>query len=284
MRIRVKSVKLGGIIGATLMVPLMTACGVTVQGSASPNPPSSSPAHTVTVTASATGSSSNTVTPTPSSTPPSSSNAPASSLALSAGQWASLLANEEGSVVKITTYTNDFGTGIISGSGFFADGYLITCYHVISNAHLFIDVWPHGATGPIHAKVVATDPANDLAVLALDDATSFPSLLLGSMANQQLGESVAIVGHPGGGSLYITPGSLVATNATINVSNYGTLSPMIELNAAAIGGDSGGPLFDTNGHVIGVLEDGATGVAADGGAIPVSTLATFLSQVPASSA
>lgn len=265
-----------------LGLPLLTGCGSVGHMSVGPTAqPSSSAPATVTVTASATPSAS----PQPSSSEPvtaAPSTAPSSASSVepswSVAQWSQLLAPMESSVVRITTYASDFGGGVIAGSGFFENGYIVTCYHVIDNAHLFIDVWLRGASEPQHAVVVATDQAQDLALLQLDNGMANGSLPLGHVSNQAIGESVAAVGHPGGGSLYITPGTLTSTSATISVSDYGTLSPMLEMNLAAIGGDSGGPVFDTKGHVIGVLEDGAIGVAADGGAVPVSAVRAFLAQ------
>lgn len=264
-------------------MPLLAGCGVSGHVSLGPSSqPSSSAPATVTVTASATPSeppqpsSSEPVTAAPSAAPPSA--APSVEPSWSAAQWAQLLTPTESSVVRITTYTSDLGGGVISGSGFFEDGYIVTCYHVIDSAHLFIDVWLRGASEPLHAMVAAADQAQDLALLQLDNGMANGSLPLGHVGNQAIGEPVAAVGHPGGGSLYITPGTLTSTSATISVNDYGTLSPMLEMNLAAIGGDSGGPVFDTNGHVIGVLEDGAVGVAADGGAVPVSAVRAFLAQ------
>ncbi|MHB1612425.1 MAG: trypsin-like peptidase domain-containing protein [Sulfobacillus sp.] len=228
--------------------------------------------------------------PSPSPASPSSPSLPSSSSpspsreVFSAAQWQALIGLAEDSVVRITTYTNVLATAEVAGSGFFADGYLITCNHVIDNAHYVIDVWLHGGAGPYHAHVVVTDPAADLAVLQLDNAYDPGNLPLGNMSNQLDGEPVAVLGHPGGASLYLTPGTLTHRNATITVENYGTLSPMLTMNLAAIGGDSGGPVFDTQGHVIGVLEDGTVGVAANGGAVPVSTLQQFLQMAGLASA
>ncbi len=234
--------------GVILLV-LLTGCSITISG----GPPSSG------------GSSSNSVS-IGTSPPP----------VWTAQQWVALLSADESSVVKITTYTSLFGSQIVAGSGFFTNGVIVTCNHVIANAHYFIDVWFHGGAGPYHAYVVATDPAQDLAILKLDNGYDPGNLPLGSLSNQTDGESVAIVGHPGGGSLYIAPGTLTHMNATLDVTGYGQLSPMLSIEAPAIGGDSGGPVFDTNGHVIGVLEDGSVGVTGQGGAVPVSALYQFL--------
>ncbi|MCY0880214.1 MAG: serine protease [Firmicutes bacterium] len=279
--------------GIAVLSVFATACG-------SAAPPTASPSKTVTVTVSvssststprqpvttapssaASPSSTQTVPPSPSfSSPPSIS----ASTTMGAAAWSSLLSGDAPSVVRITTYANDFGTAIVSGSGFWTDGYIVTCYHVIENAHLFIDVWPANSATDEHAYVVATDPAQDLALLALDNGSHASGLPLAT-APQTVGEPVAIMGFPGGGQeLYITPGTLTSTDATINVQGYGTLSPMLGLNAASIGGDSGGPVFNAQGQVIGVLEDGDAGVAANGGAVPVSSLSAFLANQPSPSA
>lgn len=273
---------LAGLCGL-LLVGAMTGCGVTITTSGSSNGPSHStqgssattPGSASAVPSSSPGpgfASSASNSPTPSA----SSSVAAAPSSWTSDQWLSLLSSDESSVVRISTYTNFLGTAGVTGSGFFTDGYIITCDHVVNQAHYYIDVWLHGGAGPYHAHIVAQDPAQDLAALQLDNGYDPGDLPLGSMADQTVGESVAIMGHPGGGSLYITPGTLTATNATISVSGYGVLSPMLQMQAAAIGGDSGGPVFDTNGNVIGVLEDGTAQVAAQGGAVPVSAVTEFL--------
>ncbi len=287
-----------------MLLNLLSGCGITVSTGTSGTTPSSTPSASPPGSPAASGSSNasssgGSGSSSPSSPPqnggasglsnstPNSSTPPASGTGAQSGipttwtsqQWVGLLSSDLGSVVKITTYTSFLGGGEVSGSGFFTHGVIITCNHVVANAHYFIDVWLHGGSEPFHARVVATDPAQDLAALQLDNGYDPGNLMLGHMANQSDGESVAIVGHPGGGSLYITPGTLLHQRATINVSGYGELSPMLQMQTAAIGGDSGGPVFDTNGNIIGVLEDGSPGLAAQGGAVPVSAVRQFLQQI-----
>lgn len=273
---------LAGLCGL-LLVGALTGCGVTITTSGSSNgPPLSTPGSSATTPGSASSVPSSSPGPdfassaSNSPTPSASSSVAAAPSSWTSDQWLSVLSSDESSVVRISTYTNFLGTAGVTGSGFFTDGYIITCDHVVNQSHYYIDVWLHGGAGPYHAHIVAQDPAQDLAALQLDDGYDPGDLTLGSMANQTIDEPVAIMGHPGGGSLYITPGTLTSTNASIDVTGYGILSPMLQMQAAAIGGDSGGPVFDTKGNVIGVLEDGTAQVAAQGGAVPVSAVIEFL--------
>jgi S1-C subfamily serine protease len=232
----------------------------------------------VTVTVTPAGGGATNPSPTVTAATSYGNTSPGASPSWTASEWLALLGPDEGSVVKITTYSNALGTAEVAGSEFFTHGVIITRDHVVAHAHYYIDVWFPGRSTPYHAYVVAADPAQDLAALRLDDGYDPGDLPLGHMANQVDGEPVAILGHPGGGSLYITPGTLLHQHASVYVSGYGLLSPMLTMQTAAIGGDSGGPVFDTRGHVIGVLEDGTAQVAAQGGAVPVSAVRLFLEE------
>lgn len=270
----------GGIVAAFATIGMIIGHYATLRPVASPVGPNRAPEHLTSrpvhpsLSPSSPPSSTTSSVATPTSAP-----SPSVTPSWNAAQWLALLSPDESDVVKITTYGNMWGSVLISGSGFFTDGYLITCYHVVDHAHYYIDVWFHGGAGPYYAKVVATDPASDLAALKLDNGMDPGNLPLGTVNTASIGEPIAVVGHPGGGSLYITPGTLTATQATISVNGYGTLSPMLLLQVAAIGGDSGGPVFNTAGDVIGVLEDGSTGIAGEGGAVPVSSLTAFLDSL-----
>lgn len=192
--------------------------------------------------------------------------------------WRIILTHVGPSVVKVTTYTSGDGSTIESGSGFFIlGGYIITCDHVVAHARYYIDVWIPGASEPLHAHIVAEDPAQDLAALALDNGGDPGDLLLADVtARQATGEAVAIEGYPGGGPEWITSGNLTAMDATVGVINYGNLSPMLLLGLHAPQGYSGSPVVNSAGYVVGVVEDSSASGGGPTGAVPSTAVWQFL--------
>lgn len=194
-----------------------------------------------------------------------------------AANWSATLAPEEGSVVRITTATSLFDNQWVTGSGFWTHGVIVTCYHVIAHAHYHIDVWFPGRHSPYYAYVVSTDPAQDLALLQLDvgggmDPGDLP--LAGKI--QRLGETVAVAGHPQGvAALILTTGELVSRRGVVWVENYGRMRGMLVLHGGIHPGDSGGPVFNAQGQVIGVAEDATQGSDV-GRAIPVYRVESLL--------
>lgn len=201
---------------------------------------------------------------------------PAACTTVDIGTWQTLLQPASGSIVKISTYSNALASQTESGTGFFADGYLFTCYHVVASAHYYIDVWIPGSQEPLHATIVAIDPAQDLVALTLDSGFNPGNLTLENTGAIASGEAVALEGYPGGGPETINSGNLVSQSETIDVSGYGQLYPMYGVTAQAQPGNSGSPLFDAAGDVIGVVEDSGGGSFT--GAIPVAALQQFISQ------
>jgi S1-C subfamily serine protease len=122
-----------------------------------------------------------------------------------------LWAHDANSIVKVSTYPSDlaaiFDTEISEGTGFFVqNGYIVTWYHVIQHAHVYIDVTLRNLPGTsyqgqiYHSHVVATDPAQDLALLRLNNRWDGPALPLGNPRWLRVGDPVAVFGHrdPGG--------------------------------------------------------------------------------------
>jgi len=188
-------------------------------------------------------------------------------------------------VVTVSTYASDLGIfgGGDSGTGFFiAGGYIVTCYHVIENAHVFIDVKLHddpanGYTNQVyHAYVVAKDPAQDLALLALDNGWQGPALPIGNAKALHVGRPVDIFGHPGGGPLTLTSGQYLGWDKREVVTTYGELHGMLSLDCYAAPGNSGSPVFGSGGNVVGVLESArGTNGSSWSYAVPINDL-TYL--------
>ena len=147
------------------------------------------------------------------------------------------------------------GTGIIVTS----DGEVITNEHVVRNART-VRVRLNGATSAVSARVLASDPGNDLALLKINDASGLTAATFADAASISIGDPVVAVGYAlnldGGPS--ITAGIVSALDRTLQDEN-GALNGLIQTDAAISSGNSGGPLINLNGQVVGVNTAVATG-------------------------
>lgn len=135
------------------------------------------------------------------------------------------------------------------GSGFFisVDGYVVTNNHVIAGAteiQVLVD-----QNRRLDARLVGTDPATDIAVLKIDGEGSFLATEWGASRDLQIGEWVVAIGNPFGLGGTVTAGIISAQSRDINSGPY---DDFIQTDAAINSGNSGGPLFDAEGRVIGV--------------------------------
>jgi S1-C subfamily serine protease len=172
------------------------------------------------------------------------------------------------------------------GSGFVIDksGHIITNYHVIQGAQK-VQVNFSG-DDQIKAKVVGTDPSTDVAVLQIDaHSRSLTPLPLGDSDNVQVGDSVVAIGNPFGLSRTATLGIVSALQRQIDAPNGAAIKHAIQTDAAINHGNSGGPLIDARGQVIGVNAqittggNGTDGNVGIGFAIPVNTVKTVAAQI-----
>ena len=171
-----------------------------------------------------------------------------------------------------------------SGSGFIisADGYVVTNYHVVAGATtLTVITWDeqeHTAT------LVGGDSSNDLAVLKIE-GTDFPYLELGSSDAMAVGEQVAAIGNPLGElTSTLTVGYISATDRAVNTD--GTYINMLQTDAAINSGNSGGPLFNMYGEVIGITTAKYSGTSNSGAsiegigfAIPIDDVADMIDDL-----
>lgn len=165
-------------------------------------------------------------------------------------------------VVGISTQvssTNAFGqvvTGSVTGTGFILteDGYILTNNHVISDAfHGALDVTVMLHDGSEHpAEIVGVEPDNDIAVLKID-ASGLSAVRFGSSENMLVGEAVYVVGNPLGELTYtMTAGIVSALDREIS-AEQGRSVNMFQLDAAVNSGNSGGPVYNDRGQVVGVV-------------------------------
>jgi serine protease Do len=164
------------------------------------------------------------------------------------------------------------------GSGFFisADGYAVTNNHVVDRASNVQVTSDDGRT--YTARVIGTDPRTDLALIKVDGRNDFPFVAL-SEAPPRIGDWVLAVGNPFGLGGTVTAGIVSSTGRDIGAGPY---DDFIQIDAPVNRGNSGGPTFDVNGHVIGVNtaifspSGGNVGIAF---AIPASTVRSVVAQL-----
>ena len=161
-----------------------------------------------------------------------------------------------------------------AGSGFFLtpDGYILTNNHVVENARQLEAVPPDGRS--LEVEVVGTDPSTDLAVLRVKGhyAEQFPATTLGDSERLRVGQMAIAIGNPHGLQTTVTAGVISALGRTLPAPNgKRVIENVIQTDAALNPGNSGGPLVDSRGRVIGVntaVHPGAQGICF---AIPVNT-------------
>jgi serine protease Do len=168
--------------------------------------------------------------------------------------------------------TTPFGTG----SGFIirADGLVVTNYHVIENSKT-IEVHLHDGE-VVQAKVLAEDPSGDLALLQIPTDRPLPVAPLGSSANLQVGELVVAIGSPFGFEHTITLGIISAKQR--HFLRSGIVGGFIQTDASINTGNSGGPLINMHGEVVGV-NTAMVGRGELGFAIPVDAVKAVLPQL-----
>ncbi|WP_210092251.1 DegQ family serine endoprotease [Ruegeria sp. HKCCSP346] len=135
------------------------------------------------------------------------------------------------------------------GSGFVLDeaGYIVTNHHVVDNASTVTVRLSDDRT--FDAEVVGTDPLTDIAVLKIDAGTDLQAVKLGDSDEIRVGEDVVAIGNPFGLSSTVTTGIVSAKGRNISEGPY---AKFIQTDAAINKGNSGGPLFNMDGEVVGV--------------------------------
>ncbi len=164
------------------------------------------------------------------------------------------------------------------GSGFVitSDGLLVTNYHVVSEA----DEVTVGLEGRQYkAKVVGTDPPTDIALLRIDAGHPLEYLALGDSDTLRSGDWVMAIGDPFGLDKTVTVGVVSAKGRQINISGEPSFENFIQTDAAINFGNSGGPLLNVRGEVIGINSAINWGAENIGFAVPVNTLKQVLPQL-----
>lgn len=172
---------------------------------------------------------------------------------------------------------------VSSGSGFIVDsqGYIVTNRHVVSDKSAEYTVLTNdGKKYP--AKVIARDPVEDFAVLKIEANNLIP-LKLGDSKKIEIGESVIVIGNALGEfrntvSVGVISGLYRTIQAADSSGNIQTLNDVIQTDAAINRGNSGGPVLNLKGEVIGVSTAMVSGAQNIGFAIPINKIKSALSQ------
>ena len=169
------------------------------------------------------------------------------------------------------------------GSGFVYDsaGHIVTNDHVVANATKISVMFSDGSK--YSAKVVGADPSTDLAVLKVNAPSSkLHPLTLGDSSKLAVGDGVVAIGSPFGLDETVTTGIVSALNRDISSTNNFTISGVIQTDAAINHGNSGGPLLNMSGEVVGIntqIESDSGGNEGVGFAVPSSTISTVASKL-----
>lgn len=176
------------------------------------------------------------------------------------------------------------GTGVVLTS----DGLVVTNNHVVEGAtEITVTLGTTGETYP--ATVVGTDATADVAVLQLQDASGLATAVLDDDARGvAVGDAITAVGNAeGGGVLLAAAGTVTGVEASITtqaegVSSGESLTGLIEVDADVVSGDSGGPLLDDEGEVVGITTAASSGSSdITGYAIPVDDVLDVVTQIVA---
>ncbi len=168
------------------------------------------------------------------------------------------------------------------GSGFLIndDGFILTNFHVVSGSSR-IQVTLHDQT-QYYARALDTDRSDDLALIKINPKTKQSFLKLGDSDHLLVGQKVLAIGNPFGLEGTLTVGVVSSIGRKINSETNQRLEGMIQTDAAINGGNSGGPLLDSSGSVIGINTAilGQTNIGI-GFALPINRAKALLSDYQA---
>jgi S1-C subfamily serine protease len=201
-----------------------------------------------------------------------------------------------GDTKSVAAIYREAGAGVVrivqgqgQGSGFVIskDGYILTNAHVVDS------------TGPVYvsfsnadrteARVIGKDPATDVALLKVDEpAASLSPVPLGTSSNLQVGDPVVAIGNPFGLDRTVTSGIVSALGRQITSPSDSAINGAIQTDAAINHGNSGGPLLNMRGEVIGInsqiADSGVNANVGVGFAIPIDLVKTIATDLKGSGA
>ena len=176
---------------------------------------------------------------------------------------------------------NSAGTGVVLSK----DGYILTNHHVIDGANKATVVTSDGKTYK-DVKVIGSDPLNDIAFLKVENVDNLKPAVLGDSTTVRVGQSVVAIGNAlGQYKNTVTSGIISGTGRSIRAGSEGSnaktenLSDLIQTDAAINSGNSGGPLVNMAGQVVGINTAIATDAQGIGFVIPISATKGMIKEV-----
>ena len=204
---------------------------------------------------------------------------------------AALAANVDPVVVDVDTVIQSAnGSGTAAGTGIIltSSGEVLTNNHVVSGS-TGITVTIAGHSGTYPAYVVGVDPTKDVALIQVEGVSGLPTATLADSSTLQVGEPIVAFGNAlgQGGAPSVSQGSVVALDQSLTASDGTTseqLTGMVQIDAGIAPGDSGGPIVNSAGQVVGMITAGqsqgrvATATTI-GFAIPTNTALAVVNQI-----
>jgi putative serine protease PepD len=176
----------------------------------------------------------------------------------------------------------DTGTGVVMNT----QGDILTASHVVAGASTITVKFLNGTVRT--AKVLGTDTSNDISVLHVSPAgLTLHPLALGSIQSLAIGDPLAVIGNPFGYNRSLSTGVVSSLERTIQAPNGFLIAHALQTDAAVNPGNSGGPVLDAQGEVVGIVDQIATGASgADQGsgvgfAVPIDPVKAELSRLEA---
>lgn len=179
--------------------------------------------------------------------------------------------------VDAVVVVNQQGRGVGSGFLISADGYIITNYHVISDSQEISVTTHSGKT--VKATIIGSDSVSDVALLKAE-GEKYPFVTLGSSAQVAVGDRVCAIGNPLGElNASLSVGYISARDRVVSGDTSGIT--LLQTDAAINSGNSGGPLFNAYGQVVGIISAKYAGSAIEGlgFAIPLDEVKNILSDL-----
>ena len=208
-------------------------------------------------------------------------------VAVKSGSVADIYEQTIPGVVEITAQSESAGQpgggGTATGSGWVLDseGHIVTNQHVVDGASEVTVKFHDGSE--IQADVVGTDPSSDVALLKLNEIPDdLQPLERGSSENLRIGDPVVAIGSPFGLEGTVTAGIVSAKNRQLQAPNNYTIDGAIQTDAALNHGNSGGPLLDFDGRVVGMNSQIASESGGNDGigyAVPIETIERVVEQL-----
>ncbi len=185
----------------------------------------------------------------------------------------------------VTSVVEKVGPAVVSvalrrggGSGvlFTPDGYLLTNAHVVGRSRSVTVSLPDGSTH--EGNVVGADSATDLAVAHID-GNHFPAAELGNSARLRVGQLVIAIGNPLGFSFTVSAGVVSALGRTLRAQDGRPMDAIVQSDVALNPGNSGGPLVDSRGRVVGINTAVILGAQGLGFSVPIDTARWVLGEL-----